>query len=453
MKNQVIGAIFVLAFGVSDVLAQVGLPDDGASHPPPAIGPYGYNSFIPGAGYVDPVFGTNVQRVTSDDRPDDIYSHNKMWNADGTRYLHLDQIINVASGVPEFTGIPLGAYSFDRGFDPVDPNVMYYQQGASLHKITLQTGNTWTDSIYFTAPGGAALLSLGGEGDWLDVSGRFMVIRYGPEPSVHLYDRRRLKQPYANPINGAISIDNTHHSVSITPDGQYLVGGGPSLGSQTQCATGNGWGSDAAFSWHINRNRSVDAQPTEFWTLAGSHMDFLSASDGHNYAIVSDYWTPDVWLADITNNALGKCADQQHSLPGNKRLLALGWNDARHTTAVARGPLQNFAFVSSEDVTDTFGSGGNDGNGYITPWRVYKQEIIAINVLTGQIWRVAHHLSRSITVAYAYQPRLSVSWGGEYIGWASNFNQSGIVDIFAVRFNPNVVPAAAPLAPDPEDDQ
>jgi hypothetical protein len=132
----------------------------------------------------------------------------------------------------------------------------------------------------------------------------------------------------------------------------------------------------------------------------------------------------------------------------------LGWNDARHTTAVSRGPLQDFAFVSSEDVTDLFNSGGNDGNGYITPWRVYKQEIIAINVLTGQIWRVAHHRSRSITQAYAYQPRLSVSWGGEYIGWASNFNQqSAGVDVYAVRFNPNIVPAAAPLAPDSEDDQ
>jgi hypothetical protein len=453
MKNHVIGAMFVLTFGVSDALAQAGLPDDGASHPPPASGTYGYNSFIPGAGYVDPAFGTTVLRVTSDHRTDDIYSHNKMWSADGSRYLHLDQIINVATGLVEYTGIPFGTYSFDRGFDPVDPNALYYPLGASLHKITLQTG-TWTDSIYFTAPGGATLLSLGGEIDWLDAGGRFMVIRYGPEPSVYLYERRRMNRgPYSNPINGSLYID-TGHSIGITPDGQYLVGGARSLASQTQCATGNGWGNDAGFSWHINRNHSVDAQPTEFWTLAGSHMDFVSASDGQNYAIVSDYWTPDMWLADITNNALDKCADEQHSLPRNKRLLTpLSWNDARHTTAVSRGPLRDFAFVATEDVTDTFNSGGNDGNGYITPWRVYKQEIIAINVLTGQIWRVAHHRSRSIASAYAYQPRLSVSWGGEYIGWASNFNQPGIVDVFAVRFNPNAVPATASVAPDEGDEQ
>jgi hypothetical protein len=165
-------------------------------------------------------------------------------------------------------------------------------------------------------------------------------------------------------------------------------------------------------------------------------MDYVSASDGQDYAVVNDYWTPNVWLADITNNALGKCASQQHSLPNNKLLLSgLSWNDSRHISAVARGPLRDFAFVSTEDVTDTFNSGGDDGNGMISPWRVYRQEIIAINVLTGQIWRVAQHRSRSIASDYAYQPRVSVSWGGEYVGWASNFDQPGIVDVFAVHFN------------------
>jgi hypothetical protein len=435
LLGPTIVTVFWLALGTMSLSAQVGLPDDGASHPPPATGPYAYNSFIPGGGYTDPVFGTAVQRVTSDHRPDDIYSHKKVWNADGTRYLHLDQIINVATGLVEFTGIPLGMYSFDRGFDPVDPDVLYYQLNADLHQITLGSG-TWTDSIYFTAPGGATLRPLGGEGDWLDASGRYMVIRYGPEPSVYLYDRQQTELgPFSNPIDGSLYID-IGYSIRITPDGRYLVGGGRSLPSPTHCAPGNGWGSDAGFSWRIDSDgHTVDAQPTEFWSLSGSHMDFVAASDGGDYAVVNDYWTPNVWLADITNNALHKCADQQHNMQNNKRLLRLGWNDARHITAVARGPLQDYAFVAAEDVTDTFNSGGDLGDGYISPWRVYKQEIIAINVLTGQILRVAHHRSRSVASNYAYQPRVSVSWGGEYVGWASNFNQPGIVDVFAVQFN------------------
>jgi len=416
--------------------AQQGMPDDGASHPPPATGPYMYNGFVSGPGYVDPALGGAVTRVTSDHRPDDIYSHNKVWNADGTRYLHLDQIISVSTGLVEFTGIPYGAYSYDRGFDPVDPNTLYYQQGPNLHKITLG-GGSWTDSIDFTAPNGATLLSLGGESDWMDANGRYMLVRYGAEPSVYLYDRQNMAAgPFANPINAAPYIGTGHH-IGITSDGLYLVGGGPSLQSSTQCATGDGWGSDASFSWRISRrSRSVASKPIEYWTLSGAHMDYLSASDGRDYAAVSDYWTPDIWLADITNNALGKCASQQHSMPHNKRILAgLSWNDARHISAVARGPLRDYAFVSTEDVTDTFNTGGNDGNGMITPWRVYRQEIVAINVLTGQIWRVAQHRSRSIASNYAYQPKVSVSWGGEYVGWASNYNQQGVVDVFAVPLN------------------
>jgi hypothetical protein len=425
-----------LAVRLLSAAQQSGMPDDGASHPPPALGPFMYNGFVSGPAYVDPSLGGTVGRVTSDHRPDDIYSHNKVWNADGTLYLHLDQIINVGTGLVEYVGIPLGAYSYDRGFDPVDPNALYYQQGPNLHKIRL-SGGTWTDSIDFTAPNGATLLSLGGESDWLDASGRYMVIRYGAEPSVYLYDRQNMAAgPYANPINGAPYIGTGHH-IGITPDGLYLVGGGTSLQSTKQCATGDGWGSEASFSWRVAHNRRTVARSAlEYWTLSGAHMDYVSASDGQDYAVVNDYWTPNVWLADITNNALGKCASQQHSLPNNKLLLSgLSWNDSRHISAVARGPLRDFAFVSTEDVTDTFNSGGDDGNGMISPWRVYRQEIIAINVLTGQIWRVAQHRSRSIASDYAYQPRVSVSWGGEYVGWASNFDQPGIVDVFAVHFN------------------
>src|SRR5262249_16771473 len=169
--------------------AQQGMPDDGASHPPPATGPYMYNGFVSGSGYVDPSLGGAVGRVTSDHRPDDIYSHNKVWNADGTRYLHLDQIIDVSTGLVEYTRIPLGAYSYAGGFDPVDPDALYYQQGPNLRKITL-SGGSWTDSIYFTAPNGATLLSLGGESDWVDANGRYMLVRYGAEPSVYLYNRQ-----------------------------------------------------------------------------------------------------------------------------------------------------------------------------------------------------------------------------------------------------------------------
>ena len=46
---------------------------------------------------------------------------------------------------------------------------------------------------------------------------------------------------------------------------------------------------------------------------------------------------------------------------------------------------------------------------------------------------------------YINQPRLSISWGGEFVAFASNFNQSGVVDIFAIPFSG--VTSTAPSAP------
>src|SRR5438128_1188604 len=93
-----LGILFMItlaiALGMTDAQAQVGMVDDGLNHPPPATGGFAYNSFVPAntpaATYVDPVFNTTVQRITSgsDHRPDDMYGHNGIWNADGTRFLH-----------------------------------------------------------------------------------------------------------------------------------------------------------------------------------------------------------------------------------------------------------------------------------------------------------------------------------------------------------------------------
>src|SRR5262249_31140929 len=159
---------------------------------------------------------------------------------------HRDQVIDVASGAIVYSGIPWGSYSFDRGFDPVDPHVLYYAKGSSLHQVTLGASGTFTDNIYFTAPDGASIGSLGGTLNWLDANGGFRLVRYGAEPSVYVYDRQNLQAgPFANPINAAPYIDSGSY-IGITPDGKYLVGydsSKPMSGS---------YGLGQAVSWAIN---------------------------------------------------------------------------------------------------------------------------------------------------------------------------------------------------------
>jgi len=428
---------------------------DAPVHPPPATGPFAHNSFVPpvmqGASYVDPVFGTTVRRVTTDHVNDDIYARNMWWNADETRYLHRTtngtpwadfwEIIDVATGKVTHQGIPIGGvaggagpFAADGGFDPVDPNVLYALGPTSIYKITLNADGTWTSAVYFTPPGGKAIKNLGGTLNWFDASGRYMLVRYGAEPSVHLYDRQNLAAgPYANPVDGHVTADSNGY-VGLSPDGQYIVGY-EDAGGMFNMGQGVSWKID-----HVNR--TIASAPNIFWSLCGDHGSFLSASDGHNYMIVNDcHGSPQVWRADITNNAAGLNEAQQHALPNNKLLIPYpNWNIANHMSAVARGPLQDWAFVATEDCFDTFNNGTADANGNITPWHAYRQEIIAFNVITGEVRRLAHHRSRSVCKDYFARPRLSASWGGNVVGFASNFNQSGVNDIYAIPFSATLAP-------------
>jgi len=417
-----------------------GLTDDGLSHPPPATGAYAYNSFVPantaGASYADPVFGSTVRRITTDHNPDDSYARNMWWNAAGTRYLHRRadfwDVIDAATGNITHHAIPIGSYAYDGGFDPVDPNVLYKYSGSTIRKVTLNADGTWTDAVYFTAP--AAIKPLGGTLNWFDASGRYMLVRYGGEPSVRLYDRQNMAAgPYSNLINASAYINQGHY-IGLSPDGQYLVG---YMGSGGYAGSGEG------VSWKIDHiNRSVPKTPNRFWSLCGDHGSFISASDGRNYMIAGNcYSHPEIWRVDITNNAAGLNEDQQRALPNNMRLMLWPtWDNDLHYSTVAKGPLQDWAFVSTEDYSEAFNEGTADANGFITPWRAYRQEIIAFNAMTGEVRRLAHHRSRSLSSDYYYTPRLSVSWGGEYVAWNSNFNQNGIIDVYVLAFGAAIVP-------------
>src|SRR3989454_912806 len=439
---------------VSPVL---GFESADGSLPPPATGAFAYNSFVPplvpAASYIDPVFGETVRRLTVDHSHDDIYARNMWWSADETRYLHRVccvadywNVIQVATGAITHTGLPNGDFAADGGFDPVDANVLYYivrDRGdgrGEIHRLTLGPSGSWTNTVEWTAPSplGTASDYLGGTINWLDASGRYMLVRYGPEPSVYLLDRQNLAAgPYGNAIDARNYVDEGSY-LGPTPDGGFVVG----FDSRFNIAFGLGEG----VSWAIDHAaRTVAPAPNVFWSLCGDHGAFASASDGRNYMIVSDCDNfSGLWRVDITNNADG-LGEEQKTLPNNRLLIA--WATVNevggHVSTVARGLLRDWVFYASEDGTDEFNGGVDDGTGAITPWHAYRQEIMAINMLTGEIRRLAHHRSRSLLSGdyYAF-PRLSASWGGGVVGFASNFNQPGVTDIYAIQF-------AAPAPPPP----
>jgi len=175
-----------------------------------------------------------------------------------------------------------------------------------------------------------------------------------------------------------------------------------------------------------------------FWNLCGDHGALTSASNGKNYMVTFNCYSgvPGVYRVDITLNQAGRSVPQQ--LAANTLLVPLEWSDAGHFSAVSKGPLADWVFVSPESVIDTY-------NSSTAGWTPFKQEIVAVNVLTLEVRRLAHHRSRSINVVYSNMPRVSTSWDGSVVMWASNFNDNtpvGYADLYAIQspLGPQVPP-------------
>jgi hypothetical protein len=396
----------------------------GGIYTPPTSGSFAYNAFKPGAAgfpvvgatYTDPVFGGNVLRLS--DRKsagdDDMYAHH--WaNANGTYAFQTSggegRVISTSTGAVLRSGssVPRGSVGFEMAWDANDPNAYYFYSGSSLMLRNLQTE---TSTAVYTFPG--TLQSNGGSLNAQSADGRYFTVRYGGTNK--LWDSQS-KVIYT----GAVKPLSSTGWVSITPDGNFLVtAAGPTSTPQRE-----------HYSYAINHGaKSIASTPTQFWGLCGDHGVLVSASDGRNYFVTFACHAnnPGLYRVDITLNQVGKTEQQQQA--ANRLLVPLGWRDVDgHLSAVSKGPLRDWVFYSSETADDNY-------NGSTSGWAAYRQEIMAINVLTGEVRRLAHHRSRGLgDGSYWNQPRVSSSWDGSVVLWNSNFNASspkGYADMYGI---------------------
>jgi hypothetical protein len=404
---------------------------DSDIHAPPTTGAYDYNAFKPGAAgfpapggtYTDPVFGGVVRRLTNQTgnvNCDNIYAHH--WaNANGTLafsgrvvdgFCQYPQIVDVATGVEVFSNQPDGLNASENYWDANDPDKYYYFSGPSLMRRNLaaQTDTVMRD---FTAESGGTDLQLnGGSLNIQSRDGRYFTVRYGGTNKV--WDSQ-LDIVYS----GSVTPLDTEGWVSITPDAKYMVtAAGPTANPQKE-----------HYSYPIDHvTHSIGSTPTQFWGLCGDHGVLVSASDGKNYFITFEcYDVGAVYRVDITLDQAGKTPAQQQA--ANQMLIPLHFTADGHFSAVSKGPLADWAFMSSETNADDF-------NGGVAGWTAYEQEIIAMNVVTLEVKRLAHHRSRGLAADYQTQPRVSCSWDGSVVMWASNYNTSsptGYADEYAIQ--------------------
>ena len=413
---------------------------DTASHPPPTSGPYAYfatyGTFSPslsgfpavGGTFVDPVFGSTIRRLTNElDQYSfsENYAKNGFINADGTLMHHRaptgHNIIDTTTGQVVRANVP---FNFDSSFAPDDPDVFYWFTFGSptLNKYSVSTG---TSSVVKTFT--AALSQVGGSVDWIDSSGRYMVLMLGG--AIRVYD---VKSDilYA----GSIPASNAASGgwVGISPDGNYVI-----------TAT-----DPPAFrSFRIDHaEKSVSTAGVLFWTLCGDHADVVSGSDGKTYLVAFEcHSEAAIYAVDVTIPQTA--ADPAKQRADNRRIIKLAsWTDTvGHFSGVSTGPMKDWFFFTIESGDDTFTSP------VTSAWRPYMQELMMANALTGEVRRLAHHRSRSVTTNYFYTPRPSASWDGSLVTWVSNFGHSaeGYADLYAIDVSETVETEPPPPPPPP----
>lgn len=393
---------------------------------PPTSGSYAYNSFkagatgFPGVGgtYTDPVFGGTVRRLS--DRKaagdDDMYAHH--WaNANGSYAFQnsggTGRVISTVSGAVLWSGaqVPRGSVGYEMAWDAIDPNSYYFYSGSSLMRRNLQTQ---TNTTVRTFP--STLQANGGSLNAQSADGRYFTVRYGGTNKVWDSQTNSL-------YSGAVTPLSSTGWVSITPDGNYLVtAAGPKSTPQRE-----------HHSYAINHGtKSVASAPTQFWGLCGDHGVLVSASDGKNYFVTFACHAnnPGLYAVDITLDQAGKSEQQQQA--ANRLLVPLSWQDVDgHLSAVSKGPFRDWVFFSSETTSDNY-------NATASGWTEYRQEIMAVNVVNGEVRRLAHHRSRGLgDGSYWNQPRVSSSWDGSVVLWNSNFNVSspkGYADMYGILY-------------------
>ena len=195
----------------------------------------------------------------------------------------------------------------------------------TLYKYSVATGNR---TVVKTFPG--ALASMGGSVDWIDRTGRYMVLKSGG--STRVYDKLS-DTLYAGSIPG--SYGSGDGWTGISPDASYVITS--TSGSPT-----------ASHSWRIDHaNKTVSTSPVLFWTLCGGHGDIVSASNGRTYYVTFDCnSTAGIYAADVSLPQSASNVSQQ--LSQNKKLVQLTWSDSGHFSRVSKGALQDWMYISIE---------------------------------------------------------------------------------------------------------
>jgi hypothetical protein len=407
-----LGAVGLL-FSVESALAY--LQDSGAHAPP------GYFTGLPpeaGGGYIDPIFGTSVKRVSNALATADSaftgrnltfvmteYSTMSPFNQDNSRLLLLHQsYFALYDGTGNYLrDLPLEIHSrTEPRWSRRDPNVLYYINGHQLKAYDVATGavsvvRTFTEY---------AIVYGGGESDICFDGDHFVLV--GDSKDIFVYEISTDTKGPVLDTTGRGGFDNVY----LTPDDNVLVS----------------W-----FAGGASRYQGIELYDRNMRFLrqvyrAIGHMDVTRDITGEEVLLLVNAGDPHP-PADCQNAIVKiRLSDARSTC-----LISFDWSLAQHVSA----PDGNgWFFVTTYSPADLVP---------LVTWPPYANEILQIRLDGSEVRRLAHHRSRPFDT-YNYTPRAAVSRDGSRLVYSSNWglqailgNPIGYTDVYllAVRVEEN----------------
>lgn len=398
---------------------------DTGNHPPATTGTYDYNA-TPNVGatltlmqsYVDPVFDTEIFRLTVTTVPnqDDNYAFHYC-SKNGTYCMHRTaatglNIIATSDGSTVRSGTPDGTLNaYEARWDNCVDDQYNYADGNILKAYNVTSGTSSNIKDF-----GSALAEMGGTGNYQTTDCDLFIVKYGGTVKVW---ERSTDTIYTNTVTQL-------NWVGITPSGNnvYTANGGP----------GGDFPQIDHLAYPVNKTtKTINTSGVKLtYGGTGDHGGLLTGSDGKDYMCnrQNDQNPVGYWCWDLSVDMTGLTFNQQLAL-GIQFTQEGSVNMDQHASCCTQGDNKDWCFFDGEYHADEF----NDAVG---AWAAYRQEILAVNPVTGTFRRYAHHRSRAPyngSAEYFRQPRVSTSAACDVVIWASDMNDSsptGYADLYLI---------------------
>ena len=430
IKAMLIVAI-ILNFLNFSIIGTLAFMTDSDSQPPPASGTYTYSppgNFMPdnagfpavGESYTDPVFGETVKRIT-DTYPmagangHIQYSSKPMINADSTMMITQDAFAGRLD-IRDMDGnlLKTNAFSYTNEnfhWHPTDKNRIIFINGANLREYDYSTDTSTTLKTF------ASAATNGGTLEICDQTARYYVAIIDNLTDLVVWDRIED----ALYTGGRTNISGNDY-VGMCPDGSYVLVGGDS-----------GW----TTSYPLNHGTNTIGSKNQLCN-ALTHGDTMTDSDGVTWFVFDAM--PTTYPVNAAALVAVRVDTSSPSVTWKYAFNHGNWTLDGHAGCNVIGDNRDWFAWNSEEVTNY-----NDSDPW-TPWVSYRDEIILINIKTGEIRRLCHHRSRTTngTFNYYWQPKASISIDGKIVAFSSNMGRTIVNYCDAYTVTTGLGPPAAP---------